>query len=159
MGCNSRRGHMAELPGSLSCPALPSQRNGELCYLPMLVSSPPRQPHSLTVPYLQDSRLVAEAREETMGLTWKELSYQLHRRTSLSSATSTHTSAEDSPAQLLQKLFLPALLEQPAWFCGMQSHRQSTCHGSPLLGTSFCCGMDLDQAALPRQDGSSHPLW
>lgn len=57
-----KRGHVADFPGSLSRPVLMSQMSKEL-------SSPPRYPSSLRVLYLQDSRLFAEAREETMGLT------------------------------------------------------------------------------------------
>lgn len=151
----------------------------------LVPSSPPKpeewraqlSPHASSA-FLQDSpvpqgsrihktHLIADAGEEMMGLAWKKLSSQLYRRTSLSSATSTHTSAEDSPAQLLQKLFLPAPLQQPTWFCGVQSHRQSTCCGSHLL--PLWHGPDLSswsithlssphQAALPRQDSFSPEL-
>lgn len=74
-----------------------------------------------------------------MRLAWKKLSFQLYRRTSLGSATSTHLSSEDSPAQLLQKPFLPALLQQPGSFVGC-----SPTGKAPAVGViSFHRGMDL----------------
>lgn len=77
--------------------------------------------------------------EEMMGLAWKKLSSQLYRRTSLSSAMPTHMSTDDSPAPLLQKPFLPALLQQPGSFVGY-----SPTGKAPAVGvTSFHCGMDL----------------
>lgn len=120
------------------CPIQPSgaRRVESSVISPCLISSPSRQPHSPGVPYLQDSHLIAEAGEEMVGLSWKKLSSQLYRKTSLGSAMSTHTSTEDLPAQLLQKLFLPAPQQQPGSFVGCSPTGKASAVGV----NSFHCG-------------------
>ena len=128
---------MAELPVCLSCPALPSQRSGELGYFPMprQLSKQPRFP---TVPYLQELCSVAEAGEETMGLAWKKLSSQLYSRISLGSTVSTHTSTLQHSSSR-----------------NRGSHLLPLCHRPGLSSWSNTCLSGPHQAALPRQDGSS----
>lgn len=138
--------------GSLApCPIQPSQARGveSLATSLCLVSSLPRQPYSPRVPYLQDLCLVAEAGEIMMGLAWKKLSSQIYSRTRLSSAMSTHTSTENSAAQLLQKLFLPIPLQQPGSFVGW-SH---TGKAPAMAATSFHCVTDL-----VHPPGQTHPF-